>query len=67
LLQALQKLVGKDQVKCLAAKRDMYNRVLGVCFDARTGVELNKEMINEGEAIAVSLCLAHGSSEKTRT
>jgi endonuclease YncB( thermonuclease family) len=51
--QALQKLVGNDKVKCVAAKRDVYQRVLGVCFDARTGVELNKEMINEGEAIAV--------------
>ena len=50
--QALQKLVGKDKVKCLAAKRDMYQRIVGVCYDVRTGVELNKAMIDEGEAIA---------------
>lgn len=51
--QALQKLVGKDKVKCLAAKRDMYQRVLGVCFDERTNVDLNQEMVKQGEAIAV--------------
>jgi len=48
----LQQLVGNDKVKCLANKRDMYQRVLGVCYDVRTGVDLNKAMVDEGEAIA---------------
>jgi len=48
----LQQLVGNDNVKCLANKRDLYQRVLGVCYDVRTGVDLNKAMVDEGEAIA---------------
>ncbi len=35
-----------------AAKKDQYGRVLGVCFDEKTGVELNEKMVKEGEAIA---------------
>ena len=27
-------------------------RVLGVCFDEKTGVELNEKMVKEGEAVA---------------
>ena len=50
--QSLEKIVGRDPVKCLAAKRDQYSRILGVCFDAKTGQELNKELVVEGEAIA---------------
>ena len=50
--QSLEKLVGRDPVKCLAAKRDQYSRILGVCFDEKTGQELNKELVTEGEAIA---------------
>ncbi len=50
--QSLEKIVGRDPVQCLAAKRDQYSRILGVCFDAKTGQELNKELVVEGEAIA---------------
>jgi endonuclease YncB( thermonuclease family) len=50
--QSLEKIVGRDPVKCLAAKRDQYSRILGVCFDEKTGQELNKELVVEGEAIA---------------
>lgn len=64
--QALQKLVGNDKVKCLAAKRDMYQRILGVCYDARTGVELNKAMVDEGEAIAyTAYSKAYATEEET--
>jgi len=35
-----------------AARKDQYGRVLGVCFDEKTGVELNEKMVKEGEAIA---------------
>jgi len=27
-------------------------RVLGVCFDEKTGVEINEKMVKEGEAVA---------------
>jgi len=27
-------------------------RVLGVCFDEKTGVEINEKMVREGEAVA---------------
>ena len=29
-----------------------YSRVLGVCFDERTGKDLNREMVKAGEAVA---------------
>jgi endonuclease YncB( thermonuclease family) len=48
----LQAIIGDDPVQCLAAKRDQYNRVLGVCFDERTGKELNEAMVVGGEAVA---------------
>ena len=50
--QSLEKIIGRDAVKCLAAKRDQYSRILGVCFDEKTGQELNKELVVEGEAVA---------------
>lgn len=48
----MQDLIKNDPVTCFAAKRDQYGRVLGVCFDERTGVELNEKMVKEGEAVA---------------
>lgn len=48
----LKGIIGTDQVKCLASKRDQYSRVLGVCFDERTGKDLNREMVKAGEAVA---------------
>jgi endonuclease YncB( thermonuclease family) len=50
--QSLEKIVGRDPVRCFAAKRDQYSRILGVCYDARSGTELNKELVVEGEAVA---------------
>eukprot|EP00802_Teleaulax_amphioxeia_P025084 Tamp_25884.p1 GENE.Tamp_25884~~Tamp_25884.p1 ORF type:complete len:291 (-),score=74.89 Tamp_25884:49-894(-) len=48
----MQDLIKNDPVTCLAAKKDQYGRVLGVCFDEKTGVELNEKMVKEGEAVA---------------
>lgn len=48
----LETIIGKDPVQCLAAKRDQYARVLGVCFDEKTGKELNEAMVKNGEALA---------------
>ena len=48
----LRQLIQDDPVQCLAAKRDMYSRILGVCFDERTGTELGEEMVRAGEAVA---------------
>jgi endonuclease YncB( thermonuclease family) len=48
----MQDLVKNDPVSCYAAKKDQYGRVLGVCFDEKTGIELNEKMVKEGEAVA---------------
>ena len=38
-------------MSCFAAKTDMYGRTLGVCFDERTGVELNEKMVSRPEPV----------------
>ncbi len=48
----LETMIGNDPVQCVAAKRDQYSRILGVCFDERTGKELNVAMVGSGEAVA---------------
>jgi hypothetical protein len=47
----LKDMIGKDQVKCFASKRDQYSRVLGVCFDERTGQVLSVPPIQLGTAL----------------
>mmetsp|Transcript_14778 Transcript_14778/g.33949 ORF Transcript_14778/g.33949 Transcript_14778/m.33949 type:complete len:276 (-) Transcript_14778:73-900(-) len=48
----LQDLIKNDVVKCVAEKRDMYSRVLGICFDEKTGVQINQNLVDQGEALA---------------
>ena len=48
----LQDLIKNDLVKCVAEKRDMYSRVLGICFDEKTGVQINENLVEQGEALA---------------
>ena len=38
-------------MSCFAAKTDMYGRTLGVCFDERTGVELNEKMVSRPASV----------------
>eukprot|EP00667_Euglena_gracilis_P007219 EG_transcript_7295 len=48
----LQQLVGDAPVECFASKVDLYGRVLGVCFDPSSGKDLNKAMVDAGQAVA---------------
>jgi len=64
----MQDLIKKDPVTCLASKQDQYGRVLGVCFDEKTGVEINEKMVKEGEAVAyVAYSKAYVDEEEAAT
>jgi endonuclease YncB( thermonuclease family) len=47
---ALRRMVGSAQVRCVIGGRDKYRRLLGVCF--AQGRDLNAAMVESGNAIA---------------
>eukprot|EP00961_Rhodomonas_salina_P237110 3204836-Rhodomonas_salina.1 len=48
----LESKIGQNSVSCHASKRDRYSRMLGTCYNDRTGEELNEAMVRNGEAVA---------------
>ncbi len=47
---ALKRLIGRANVECRISDQDRYGRGIGTCF--ADGVELNREMVRQGWAIA---------------
>ena len=47
---ALRRLIGNQPITCKAAKRDRYNRLLGIC--TLNGMDINGQLVRSGLAIA---------------
>ncbi len=46
----LKKLIGNDQIRCVANSKDKYKRYIGVCY--KNNIDLNAQMVINGWAIA---------------
>lgn len=49
---ALRDKIGKSKVKCTVEDRDIYGRSVSICYIDGTNIDLNKWMVNNGQALA---------------